>query len=104
MTKYRNHKHPMEVLRSPQYTQHVMAMTAEKLHDKGDIAEELAARDIAIARAHEAIAALVKFHQADGATLPRECWDGDFRRAVEDAEALMGHNDLLGDALTTENK
>lgn len=45
----------MAVLRSPQYTQHVMAMTAEKLHDKGDIAEELAARDIEIAILREAL-------------------------------------------------
>ena len=59
MTKYRNHKHPMAVLRSPQYSQHVMAMTAEKLHDKGDIAEELAARDIEIAEYRELLRELL---------------------------------------------
>jgi hypothetical protein len=49
----------MAVLRSPQYSQHVMAMTAEKLHDKGDIAEELAARDIEIAEYRELLRELL---------------------------------------------
>jgi hypothetical protein len=63
MTKYRNHKHPMAVLESPQYAAHVMAMTAEALHDKSEIAEELAARDIEIDKLKAAIARLLVFHQ-----------------------------------------
>lgn len=41
-------KHPSAVLRSPEYLQHVEAMTREKLESKADIALELAARDIEI--------------------------------------------------------
>lgn len=39
------------------YTNHVMAMTAEKLHSKADIAQELAHRDIAI----EQMLAVIEF-------------------------------------------
>lgn len=44
---YRNHN-PMDVLKSPHYMKHASAMTKEELHDKADIAEELAWRDMQI--------------------------------------------------------
>jgi len=45
MSEYRNHN-SREVLLHPAYCKHASAMTAEKLHSKGDIAEELALRDM----------------------------------------------------------
>ncbi len=47
--KYRNHD-TRAVLLSKQYCEHVAAMTVEALHGKCDIAEELAARDLELAR------------------------------------------------------
>ena len=47
MKRYRNHT-PREVLLSPHYAKHVSAMTGEALHSKGEIAEELAWRDMQI--------------------------------------------------------
>lgn len=38
----------MDVLREPEYFAHVLAMTAEQLHSKSDIAAELAYRDLKI--------------------------------------------------------
>ncbi len=55
--EYRNHK-PRDVLVSKHYGKHVSAMTAEDLHGKGEIAEELAARDIEIERLRAELAAL----------------------------------------------
>lgn len=49
MTLYRNHD-PMPVLKSEHYGRHVAAMTREDLYSKGDIAEELALRDMEIER------------------------------------------------------
>ena len=57
MTKYRNHD-ALAVLESAQYGEHVHAMTSEALHDKGEIAEELAARDMEIARMRHRIECL----------------------------------------------
>lgn len=57
MTKYRNHD-PRSVLLAPQYGEHVSAMTMERLHDKSEIAEELAARDLEMARMRHRIECL----------------------------------------------
>lgn len=57
MTKYRNHD-PLAVLESPEYGAHVSAMTKEALHGKAEIAEELAARDIELARMRHRIECL----------------------------------------------
>lgn len=56
MTKYRNHDE-RTVLLSQQYGEHVSAMTTEELHGKAEIAEELAARDIEIARLRKGLGA-----------------------------------------------
>ncbi len=58
MTKYRNHDR-RKVLLSKQYGEHIYAMTSEELHDKGDIAEELAARDIEISEYRELLRELL---------------------------------------------
>lgn len=49
MNKYRQYPDE-EALYTPEYAQHVQAMTAEKLHSKSEIAAELAGRDREIAR------------------------------------------------------
>lgn len=56
MTKiyYRKHE-SRKVLLDQHYCLHVQAMTAEALHDKGEIAEELAWRDIQIEQLLRAI-------------------------------------------------
>lgn len=48
MMRYRAHD-SLAVLKNPLYGRHVQAMTAEELHSKAEIAEELAARDMRIA-------------------------------------------------------
>lgn len=48
MAEYRNHD-PLAVMKTEYYGRHVAAMTAEDLHGKGEIAEELAFRDMEIA-------------------------------------------------------
>jgi len=57
---------------------------------------EMLKKNIAIlskeaAHAEAALSALLKFHQEgdDGAALPREYWSGDYRAAVEQAEAAI---------------
>jgi len=52
MTEYAE-RSPIEL--GEYYTTHIMAMTAEKLHDKSSIAAELAYRDKYIAELEEAI-------------------------------------------------
>ena len=47
VSEYADHD-PIEL--EPYYTRHVQAMTAERLHEKGDIAVQLAYRDVRIAR------------------------------------------------------
>lgn len=47
------------------YTKHVMAMTAEKLHHKGDIAVELAYRDKRIAELEDRYMTLTKQYARD---------------------------------------
>ena len=55
--KYRNHN-TRDVLLSQHYGEHVSAMTTEGLHGKGEIAQELAARDLEIARIRQRIECL----------------------------------------------
>ena len=81
MTKYRNHD-PRSVLLAPQYGEHVSAMTRERLHDKAEIAEELAARDLEMARMRHRI----------------ECLRGGLKSAAGwllDADDLAGHEKCL---------
>lgn len=56
------------------YTAHVMAMTAEALHSKSDIAAELAWRDAELARLREALGPAV---DATYATFYCEHWEWD---------------------------
>lgn len=65
MAKYRNHDR-RKVLLSKQYGEHVYAMTSEKLHNKGEIAEELAARDITISLLIEALDDLLETCELNG--------------------------------------
>ena len=51
------------------YTNHVEAMTAEKLHDKSDIAAELAYRDIRIAELETAISDIMNLDRVDTSCL-----------------------------------
>lgn len=56
---YRQHDEEA-VLYSDEYVQHVSAMTAEKLHGKSEIAEELAFRDLQIKQLTAQVAELEK--------------------------------------------
>ena len=95
MTKYRNHD-PLTVLESPEYGAHVSAMTREALHGKAEIAEELAARDIELARMRHRIECLRgalksasgRFRDLDEIGAAKDCmeWAGDME------PPLMGSN------------
>jgi len=61
--EYRQHA-SIDVLPHSDYIKHISAMTAEKLHDKGEIAEELAVRDMRIKELESQLAAMTK--KADG--------------------------------------
>lgn len=59
MPHYRQHESDA-VLESPHYIKHLKAMTAEDLHGKAEIAEELAARDIRIAELKQRLDGLLE--------------------------------------------
>ncbi len=50
------------------YTDHLMAMTAEELHDKSDIAAELAYRDKEIKSLKELLVETGQYRRSDGTT------------------------------------
>lgn len=67
------------------YTRHVSAMTGERLHEKSDIAAELAHRDIEI----DALRAALRLAQ-DAMRAPLDDWKGNVeRRALDAASAAL---------------
>lgn len=99
--KYRNHN-SRTVLLSPQYAEHVQAMTAENLYGKAEIAEELASRDLELARLRHHLTELGKAADAAAmviATIEAEdTTEEEKLQAVMDAigtwapDAIMGSN------------
>lgn len=77
------------------YVRHVRAMTAEKLHDKTDIAAELAFRDAELSSANERIAELEReaVNSADRLHEAR----GDVHRLTKELSALRASMLALAD-------
>jgi hypothetical protein len=74
----------------PYYSAHVAAMTAEKLHDKSDIAAEFAARDQEIAQLRHVLSVLAEHDPS---------WSDDFlraRAALIGAEATLAGDTVSG--------
>jgi hypothetical protein len=73
-------KHRLETL-EPYYCQHISAMTSEGLHDKSDIAEQLAWRDMHIAQ-------LVKV-LAEGVNIVEAACEGDESAWLAEAREVL---------------
>lgn len=74
------------------YTRHVMAMTAEGLHDKSSIAAELAHRDQRIAELERMLSSCIDDLQAEAESLR----PGEPYESMTDEPAIIGRaRDLL---------
>ena len=84
----------------PHYSRNVEAMTAEGLHEKSDIAAQLAARDARIAAVQERLAMLDHVYSSPGNALyNQQHYEGILhaRRIVEAALGLLPQAERVGE-------